>query len=60
MDMGQRLQTPEPPSAIRDRVRAQLAALPATVRAGEILPLYPVDVAPELRALAAQLDQEPH
>ena len=60
MDMGQRLQAPEPPSAIRDRVRAQLAALPATVRAGETLPPYPVDVAPELRALAAQLDQEPH
>ncbi len=60
MDMGQRLQAPEPPSAIRDRVRAQLASLPATVRAGEPLPPYPVDVAPELRALAAQLDQEPH
>jgi nicotinate phosphoribosyltransferase len=58
MDQGRRLQAPEPLSASRDRVRTQLAALPATVRAGQ--PAYPVEVAPELRDLAAQLDREPH
>ena len=60
MDQGRRLQPPEPLSAIRERVRVQLAALPAALRASQTAPLYPVDVAPELRELAAQLDQEPH
>ncbi|MFO1422767.1 MAG: nicotinate phosphoribosyltransferase [Candidatus Competibacteraceae bacterium] len=60
MEQGRRLQAPEPASAIRERVRAQLAALPAALRAGEIAPPYPVEVAPELRDLAERLDRKPH
>ncbi len=60
MEQGRRLQPPEPLSAIRDRVRAQLAALPEALRTHQTAPPYPVDIAPELRALAAQLDRESH
>ena len=60
MEQGRRLHAPEPLSAIRERVRAQLAALPAALRADETAPPYPVDIAPELRELTAQLDQKPH
>lgn len=60
MEQGRRLQAPEPPNAIRERVRAQLAALPAALRAAETAPPYPVDIAPELRELTVQLDQKPH
>lgn len=60
MEQGRRLQAPEPLDAIRDRVRAQLAALPAALRANETAPPYPVDIAPELRELTAQLDRKPH
>ncbi len=60
MEQGRRLQAPEPLNAIRDRVRAQLAALPVTLRANETTPPYPVDIAPELRELTAQLDRKPH
>ncbi len=57
---GRRLQAPEPLNAIRERVRVQLAALPAALRAGETALIYPVDIAPELRELTAQLDRKPH
>ena len=60
MEQGRRLYAPEPLSAIRERVRAQLAALPAALRMDESAPPYPVDIAPELRELTAQLDQQPH
>ncbi len=60
MEQGRRLQAPESLDAIRDRVRAQLAALPAALRANETAPPYPVDIAPELRELTAQLDRKPH
>jgi nicotinate phosphoribosyltransferase len=60
MEQGRRLQAPEPLNAIRERVRAQLAALPAALRAAETAPPYPVDIAPELRELTARLDQKPH
>ena len=60
MEQGRRLQAPEPLSAIRDRVRTQLAALPAALRADETTLPYWVDIAPELRELTAQLDQKPH
>jgi len=60
MEQGRRLQPPEPLSAIRDRVRAQLATLPEALRAHQTAPPYPVDIAPELRDLAAQLDRESH
>ncbi|MDS4026200.1 MAG: nicotinate phosphoribosyltransferase [Candidatus Contendobacter sp.] len=60
MEQGRRLQTPEPLSAIRDRVRTQLAALPTALRADETSFPYRVDIAPDLRELTAQLDQKPH
>ncbi|HOW61696.1 MAG TPA: nicotinate phosphoribosyltransferase [Candidatus Contendobacter sp.] len=60
MMQGRRLQPPEPLSVIRDRVRAQLAALPAALRTDETAPPYPVDIASELRELTTQLDQKPH
>jgi len=60
MAQGRRLRAPEPLNAIRERVRAQLAALPAALRAGETAPPYPVEVAPELRELTEQLDRKPH
>ncbi|MDG4549554.1 MAG: nicotinate phosphoribosyltransferase [Candidatus Contendobacter sp.] len=60
MEQGRRLQAPEPASAIRERIRAQLAALPAALRAGQTAPPYPVEVAPELRELTERLDRKPH
>ena len=60
MEQGRRLQPPEPLSAIRDRVRAQLATLPEALRTHQTAPPYAVDIAPELRDLAAQLDRESH
>ena len=60
MEQGRRLQAPEPLSAIRDRVRTQLAALPTALRADETSLPYRVDIAPDLRELTAQLDQKPH
>jgi nicotinate phosphoribosyltransferase len=60
MEQGRRLQPPEPLDAIRGRVRAQLAALPADLRTNEAARPYPVDIAPELRELTAQLDRKPH
>lgn len=56
---GQRLAPPELLTEIRERVQQQLAALPPTLRANQTEP-YPVDIAPELQELAAQLDREPH
>ncbi len=56
---GQRLAPPESLAVIRERVQQQLAALPFTLRANGT-DIYPVDIAPELQELAAQLDQETH
>ena len=47
-------------SAIRERVRRQLTALPPVLRANQTDPPYPVDIAPELRELTARLDRETH
>lgn len=60
MEDGQRLQVSEPLSIPRDRVRAQLAILPPALRELQPAPAYPVEVAPELRELAARLDQNRH
>ncbi|MDZ7622299.1 MAG: nicotinate phosphoribosyltransferase [Candidatus Competibacteraceae bacterium] len=57
MENGRRIQTPEPLAIARDRVRAQLAALPPALRELQPALPYPVEVAPELRALAARLDE---
>ena len=60
MREGRRLAAPEPASAIRERVRRQLTALPPALRANQTDPPYPVDIAPELRELTARLDRETH
>ena len=60
MREGQRLAPPEPLSAIRERVQQQLAALPPALRANQADPPYPVEIALELREMAAQLDREMH
>ncbi len=57
MENGRRIQVPEPLAIARDRVRAQLAALPPTLRELQPALPYPVEVAPALRALAARLDE---
>jgi nicotinate phosphoribosyltransferase len=60
MEQGRRLQSPETLAVIRDRTRAQLAALPAALRAHEPASAYPVNIAPELREFTARLDRESH
>jgi nicotinate phosphoribosyltransferase len=57
---GKRLTPPEPLNVIRERVQRQLAALPAALRANQVKPPYPVEIAPELREMAARLDREAH
>jgi nicotinate phosphoribosyltransferase len=59
MHAGKRLTTVESLESIRERVRRQLAALPAVLRANRVEP-YPVMIAPELQALAAELDRREH
>jgi nicotinate phosphoribosyltransferase len=44
-------------AAIRERVRAELAALPGPLRGLEAAAPYPVEVAPALRELAAEADR---
>ena len=56
---GKRLAPPESLAEIRVRVQQQLAALPPALRANQTEP-YPVEIAPGLRELAAQLDRETH
>lgn len=56
---GKRLAPPESLAEIRARVQQQLAALPPALRANQIEP-YPVEIAPGLQELAAQLDRETH
>ncbi len=58
MEGGRRLQPPESPAVIRERTRTQLAALPPALCALQPAPSYPVDIAPEVRELAARLDRE--
>ena len=57
---GTRLAPPESLDAVRERVRAQLAALPPALRANRTAPAYPVNIAPELRELAERLDRQTH
>ncbi len=59
MRAGQRITAAESLESIRERVRRQLAALPAALRANRIEP-YPVVIAPELQALATELDRQEH
>ncbi len=57
---GRRLSPPESLAAVRERVRAQLAALPPALRANRTAPAYPVHIAPELRELTDRLDRQTH
>jgi nicotinate phosphoribosyltransferase len=60
MQNGRRLAPRESLSTIRQRAGSQLASLPPALRANGTAPPYPVDIAPELRALAIRLDQDIH
>ncbi|HRD48989.1 MAG TPA: nicotinate phosphoribosyltransferase [Candidatus Contendobacter sp.] len=60
MERGRRLHPSESLAVIRDRAQAQLAALPVDLRANAPALPYSVDIAPELRELAARLDRESH
>jgi len=60
MKGGRRLSARESLNTARDRIRAQLAALPPALSANQIALAYPVHIAPELRWLAEQLDRELH
>jgi nicotinate phosphoribosyltransferase len=60
MRNGARVAPPEALGAIRDRLQAQLASLPEPVRALDEPAHYPVEVSEALRALAAEVDRQPH
>jgi len=60
MRAGRRTAPAEPLANARARAAAQLAQLPPPLRKLDPAPSYRVDIAPGLRALAAQLDQMPH
>jgi nicotinate phosphoribosyltransferase len=59
MHAEQKLTKAESLESLRERVRRQLAALPAALRANRVEP-YPVVIAPELQALAAEMDRHEH
>ncbi|HRX70516.1 MAG: nicotinate phosphoribosyltransferase [Gammaproteobacteria bacterium] len=60
MREGKRLEPPEPSARIRERVQRQLAALPEALGSNQTEAVYPVDIAPELQELTAQLDRQTH
>jgi nicotinate phosphoribosyltransferase len=62
MQNGKRVHAPEPLDAIKTRARRELERLPEALRRFELDATYPVEVAPELVALAAEVDrrQQPH
>jgi nicotinate phosphoribosyltransferase len=55
---GRRVGPPPALGALRDRARAQVAALPEALRTLAPAPAYPVEVASSLRALAAAVDAQ--
>lgn len=57
MTGGRRLAPAESLAVLRERVNQQLAALPPELRTLTAAPPYAVEIAPELRELAAHLDQ---
>lgn len=54
---GKRLQPPEMLAAIRERAKRELARLPEPLRRLEGEATYPVEIAAELKALAAEVDR---
>jgi nicotinate phosphoribosyltransferase len=55
---GVRVGPPPTLAALRDRARAQIAALPPRLQALDAAAPYPVEIAPSLRALAAAVDEQ--
>jgi nicotinate phosphoribosyltransferase len=61
MRAGRRLAAAEPLAAARARAAAEMARLPARLRQlAPAAPAYRVEIAPGLRALAVELDRQPH
>jgi nicotinate phosphoribosyltransferase len=60
MQNGQRTRAPEPLADIKRRARRELERLPEPLRRLEQNATYPVEVAPELVALAAEVDRRQH
>jgi len=54
---GKRLRPPETLAAIRERAKRELARLPEPLRRLDAKATYPVEIAAELKALAAQVDR---
>jgi nicotinate phosphoribosyltransferase len=57
---GERVAPAESLATIRQRSARQLAMLPPALRANRTDPPYPVEIAPELREMAARLDSSGH
>ena len=60
MKGGKRLQPPEPLAEIKQRARRALEQLPEPLRRLETDATYPVEVAPALQKLAAEVDRRLH
>jgi nicotinate phosphoribosyltransferase len=56
MRAGRPVATPPPLVAVREHARAELAGLPEHLRSLDAADPYPVEVAPSLRRLAAEID----
>jgi nicotinate phosphoribosyltransferase len=54
---GTRLRPPETLAAIRERAKRELARLPEPLRRLDAKATYQVEIAAELKALAAQVDR---
>jgi nicotinate phosphoribosyltransferase len=57
MQNGHRLRAPEPLAEIKLRAKRELERLPEPLRRLDPEATYPVEVAPELRDLAAEVDR---
>jgi nicotinate phosphoribosyltransferase len=57
MKRGRRLQPPEPLGEIKQRAKRELERLPEPLRRLEPDATYPVEVAPKLQKLAAEVDR---
>jgi nicotinate phosphoribosyltransferase len=57
MKDGRRLRPAEPLAAIRERTKRELERLPEPLRRLEAVATYPVEIAPELAELAADVDR---
>ena len=60
MSEGRRMPPEDSLAIARVRAAAQISHLPPPLRSLDSAPPYRVDIAPELRALAAELDRSPH